>query len=164
MKTFIAKDVIMKPTVTIGDYCSIAEGVYFHWNQTHPCILNPKIVTSNSFHNWWGVEDFPIQEEKGTIEIGNDVWIGREAKILDGISIGDGAIVGAYSVVTKNVPPYAVVAGNPAVIKKFRFDQVTIDRLRKLKWWKWDVDTVKARMKDFLNVYIFLDKYEKEIL
>lgn len=160
MKTFVAKDVIMKPTVRVGDYCSIAEGVYFHWNQTHPCIQNPKIVTTNSFNSFWGNKDFPAQEEKGTIDIGNDVWIGREAKILDGVSIGDGAIVGAYSVVSKNVPPYAVVVGNPAEIKKFRFDQKTIDRLRKLKWWEWSEDTVKARMTDFLNVYLFLDKYE----
>jgi len=159
MKTFIAGDVKVKANVKIGEYCGIAEGVFFHWNLTHPCVINPKIVTSNSFNSWWGDKNFPAQVDEGDIVIGNDVWIGREAKILDGVTIGDGAIVGAYSVVTKDVPPYAVVAGNPAIIKKFRFDQKTIDRLRKLKWWEWSEEVVKERMADFLNVYLFLDKY-----
>jgi len=159
MKTYIVQSVTVPPNTTIGDYSSIAEGVYFHWNQTHPCVINRKIVCSGSFFNFWGHEDFPVQEDKGTIIVGNDVWIGRKAKILDGVTIGDGAIVGAYSVVTKNVPPFAVVAGNPAQIKKFRFDQETIDALRKIAWWKWDEETVKKRMIDFLDVYLFIKKY-----
>lgn len=164
MKTYIVPTVQMRPNVTVGNYSSIAEGVYFHWNQTHPCVTDPKIVCTGSFQNLWGDKNFPPQEDKGLIVIGNDVWIGREAKILDGVTIGDGAIVGAYSVVAKNVPPFAVVAGNPAEIKKFRFDQKTIDSLRKIKWWDWDEETMKKRMLDFHNVYLFIQKYETSVV
>ena len=75
--------------------------------------------------------------------VGNDVWIGQKATILPGVHIGDGAIIGACSVVTKDVPPYSVVAGNPAEVKKYRFDKETIDLLLKLKWWDKDIEEIK---------------------
>jgi virginiamycin A acetyltransferase len=75
--------------------------------------------------------------------VGNDVWIGQKATILPGIHIGDGAIIGACSVVTKDVPPYSVVAGNLAQVKKYRFDKETIDLLLKLKWWDKDIEEIK---------------------
>ena len=75
---------------------------------------------------------------KGDIRIGNDVWIGEDAKILSGVTIGDGAVIGANSLVTKNVPPYAVVGGVPAKIIKYRFPENVISRLLQIKWWDWD--------------------------
>ena len=72
---------------------------------------------------------------KGDIIVGNDVWFGRECRILPGVKIGDGAIIGAYSVVTKDVPPYTVVGGNPARFLKKRFDDELIDLLLRLRWW-----------------------------
>ena len=73
----------------------------------------------------------------------NDVWIGQNATILPGVHIGDGAIIGANAFVAKDVPPYAVVVGNPAVIKKYRFDKETIDLLLELKWWDKDIEEIK---------------------
>lgn len=75
---------------------------------------------------------------KGDIVIGNDVWIGRESVIMPGVTIGDGAIVAAYSVVTKDVPPYGVAGGNPATLLKRRFDDELIKLLLRLKWWDFE--------------------------
>ena len=75
---------------------------------------------------------------KGDTIIGNDVWIGRESVIMPGVKIGDGAIIGAYSVVTKDVPPYSVAGGNPAKFIKKRFDEELIELLLKIKWWDFE--------------------------
>ena len=85
----------------------------------------------------------PCTPNRGDTVVGNDVWIGQNATILPGVHIGDGAVIGANAVVAKDVPPYAVVVGNPAVIKKYRFDQETIDLLLKLKWWDKDIEEIK---------------------
>ena len=74
---------------------------------------------------------------KGDVLIGNDVWIATEAIIMSGVTIGDGVVIGARAVVTKNVPPYTIVAGNPAIVMKQRFDDKTIQRLLDVKWWSW---------------------------
>ena len=79
----------------------------------------------------------PVTKHKEYCHIGNDVWIAAGAQVLHKVSIGDGAIVGGGAVVTKNVPPYAIVAGVPARIIKFRFDEKTICELLKIKWWDW---------------------------
>lgn len=75
---------------------------------------------------------------KGDINVGNDVWIGSNVKILSGVNIGDGAIIGANSLVTKDIPPYAIAGGNPAKIIKYRFDNETNDKLLKIQWWNFD--------------------------
>ena len=75
--------------------------------------------------------------------VGNDVWIGQNVTILPGVHIGDGAIIGANSVVAKDVPPYSVVVGNPAEVKKYRFDEDTREFLLKLKWWDKDVEIIR---------------------
>jgi acetyltransferase-like isoleucine patch superfamily enzyme len=80
---------------------------------------------------------------KGDIVIGNDVWIGYEAVIMPGVHIGDGAIIGTRAVVTKDVPPYAIVGGVPTQIIKNRFNDPTIQMLLKIKWWNWDIQKIK---------------------
>ena len=85
-------------------------------------------------------------DNKGDIIIGNDVWIGYEAVILSGITIGDGAIIGTRAVVTKDVPPYTIVGGVPAKPIRKRFDDVTIARLLELKWWDWSEERIKANL------------------
>ncbi len=85
------------------------------------------------------VEDLPY---KGDTVIGNDVWIGMEAMIMPGVHIGDGAIAAARSVVTRDVPPYSIVGGNPARIIKRRFDCEVVDLLLQIKWWDWDIERI----------------------
>ena len=85
-------------------------------------------------------------DNKGDIVVGNDVWIGYEAVILSGVTIGDGAIIGARAVVTKDVLPYTIVAGVPARPIRKRFDEETIARLEQLRWWDWPEDEIRRNI------------------
>ena len=124
----------------IGKYCSIAPHVYIS-PYSHP---TKYLSTSSSFyklHTSNGIatsnapdDPFQFEEFKGC-NIGNDVWIAVNAVILDGITIGDGAVIAANSTVTHDIPPYAIVAGSPARIIKYRFSQDIIDRLLAIRWW-----------------------------
>lgn len=88
--------------------------------------------------------------------VGNDVWIGARAMLLDGVRVGDGAIVGAGAVVTRDVPPYAIVVGSPAKVVRFRFDDARIARLLQLSWWLWSDELIRQRVEAFSNVETFL--------
>lgn len=100
---------------------------------------------------------------KGQILIGNDVWIGNDVTILGGVRIGNGAVVAAGSVVVKDVPPYAIVGGNPAKVIRYRFSQETIQKLQRIAWWNWDETTLRARKEDMQGeVEAFADKYDRE--
>lgn len=133
----------------IGKFCAIASGTKFIMGAANHRISS---VTTYPFHVFGGEWSKRTPEHlsqlpyKGDIVIGNDVWIGRESTILPGVKIGDGAIIGAYSVVTKNVSPYSVVGGNPAQFIKKRFDDVLIDILLKLQWW----DFAPEKLVEFL--------------
>ena len=122
----------------IGKFCSIASGAKFIMGPANHRLSS---VTTYPFHVFGGVwaENTPPHLDqlprKGDIVVGNDVWIGRESVILPGVTIGDGAIIAAYSVVTRDVPPYGVAGGNPARLIKKRFHDSLIDVLCKLKWW-----------------------------
>lgn len=101
---------------------------------------------------------------KGDIVVGNDVWIGYQSCISSGVTIGNGAIIGARSVITKDVPPYAIVAGNPAKFVRYRFPQETIDKLESLAWWDWDISVIKGAIPLLLSNKIdeFFTSPEKE--
>ena len=134
----------------IGKFCAIAPGVKFIMNGANHKTNAISTYPFSLFGNGWEVvmpklEELPF---KGDTVIGNDVWIGYEAFILPGIHIGDGAIIAAKSIVTKDVPPYAVVGGNPAKIIKARFDESTISQLEILKWWNWEI----AKITKYLSV------------
>lgn len=105
----------------------------------------------------------PTLENQRTV-IGNDVWIGAGAILLGhngGLRIGDGAIVGAGAVVTRDVPPYAIVGGNPARIIRYRFDERTIKKLLDIKWWDWPPAKIMAAKADFMDMSFFLEKYDR---
>ncbi len=125
----------------IGKFCAIASGTKFIMGSANHRISS---VTTYPFYVFGGAwsERTPSHLSqlpfKGDIVIGNDVWIGRESVIMPGVTIGDGAIVAAYSVVTKDVPPYGVVGGNPATLLKRRFDDELIKLLLRLKWWDFE--------------------------
>lgn len=91
-------------------------------------------------------------DNKGDIVIGNDVWIGFEAVIMAGVTIGDGAIIASRAVVTKDVPPYSIVGGTPAKLIRKRFTDEQIDKLLRLKWWDWDEEKVRQNIDKIMDV------------
>lgn len=129
----------------IGKFCSIACGTKFLFNSANHAMASLSTYPFPLFFEEWGLEKNDITESwdnKGNIIIGNDVWIGFEAVILAGVTIGDGAIIGTRAVVTKDVPPYTIMGGVPAKPIRKRFDNATISKLLKIKWWDWSEEKI----------------------
>lgn len=134
----------MGDKLIIGKFCAIARGVEFVMNGANHMLDCMSTYPFEIIDEFKGLSrPFGMRGNRGDTVVGNDVWIGQDATILPGIHIGDGAIIGANSVVTKDVPPYSVVAGNPAVIKKYRFDAETIQLLLEFKWWNKPIEEIK---------------------
>ncbi len=131
---------------TIGAYCSIANDVFMGLG-SHP---KEHFSTSPLFYRVRNTFNLSIIDcdlnfdECSPIIIGNDVWIGARAIIMDGVTVGDGAIVAANAVVTKDVPPYAIVAGIPAKVLSYRFQQEKVDMLLSLKWWDLPIEEINT--------------------
>ena len=128
--------------LAIGRFCSIACGASFLMNSANHAMGSLSTYVFPIFYEEWdhGMVVTEAWDNRGDILIGNDVWIGYEAVILSGVTIGDGAIVAARSVVTKDVPPYTIVGGVPAKPIRRRFDRETIDALLELRWWDWPAE------------------------
>ena len=121
----------------IGKFVAIAQAAQFIMNGANHPLSGFSTFPFSSFEGWQ--ENAPVEwPNKGDTIIGNDVWIGREAVIMPGVTIGHGAIIGSRAVVAKDVPPYAVAVGNPAKIAKLRFDEATIEALLEIAWWDWE--------------------------
>jgi acetyltransferase-like isoleucine patch superfamily enzyme len=136
--------------VTIGKWCSIAEAVEIMPGGNHRI----DTVTSYPMHQYLvpdHMERVGKPWSKGDVVIGNDVWIGRGAKILGGVTVGDGAVIAAWSVVTKSVAPYAIVAGVPARTVRHRFSPEIVERLLRIRWWDWDDEHVHERMEELTS-------------
>ena len=133
----------------IGKFCAIAEGARFIMNGANHAMSGFSTYPFNIFGHGWE-QGFDVstwsQEMRGDTVVGNDVWIGMEALILPGVAIGHGAIAAAKSVVSHDVPPYAIVAGNPAKVVKMRFDRKTVERLLAVAWWDWPVDKITRNL------------------
>lgn len=130
----------------IGKFCSIACGATFIFNSANHRQSALSTYTFPLFYEEWQLDKQEVTsawDNKGDIIIGNDVWIGYEATILSGVRIGDGAIIGARALVTKDVPPYTVVGGVPAKELKQRFDPSTIQKLQQLQWWDWPYEKIQ---------------------
>ena len=129
----------------IGKFCQIGAGVEFVMNGANHQMNAVSTYPFYIFGSWdqsaLSKEDLPF---KGDTVVGNDVWIGQNSTILPGVHIGDGAIIGLNSVVTRDVPPYTIVAGNPAKAVRKRFDDELIDLLLKLKWWDKSIEEINA--------------------
>lgn len=133
----------------IGKFCSIACGTKFIFTSANHSLKSLSTYSFPIFFDEWDLDASNITdawENKGDIVVGNDVWIGYEAVILSGVTIGDGAIIGARAVVTKDVPPYTIVGGVPAKPIRKRFDDAIIAKLLKLKWWDWPKERIKANL------------------
>ncbi len=146
-------------TLKIGKFCSFARGT--------------TIMLGNADHRSDFVTTYPFNilfkefskiprfsSSKGDVVIGNDVWVARGALIMSGVSIADGAIIGANSVVTHNVEPYTIVAGNPAKPIRKRFDTKTIDALLKIRWWNWSIQRIQENVPLLLSdrIELFIKK------
>ncbi len=133
----------------IGKLCSIASGSKFLFSGSSHALGSFSIYPFPLFYEAWGLKPEDSGEAfdlKGDTVIGNDVWIGFEAVIMPGVTIGDGAIIGSKAVVTKDVEPYTIVGGMPAKPIRKRYDDATIQELLALKWWDWPVEKVKKAM------------------
>lgn len=139
--------------IQIGKFCSIARNVTiqeFNHNLS-------RFSTYNINRNILGT-DVSDNISKGDIIIGNDVWIGASSTIVSGVKIGHGAVIAANSVVTKDVLPYSIVAGNPAKHIRFRFEENKIAKLLDLAWWEWSPTEIKARINELDSVVVSNDK------
>ncbi len=152
-----AEGVVTK--LKIGSFCSLSDGVTILLGGEH----RMDWVTTYPLHHLFGkkrVAGYP--RSKGDVIIGNDVWIGTDALILSGVEIGNGAVIAARSVVTKDVPPYSIIAGNPAKIIRFRFKKSIISDLQKIAWWDWPLSKIEKAWPFLLSTDIeaFITRYK----
>ena len=140
---------INRDRLIIGIFCSIACGAKFLFNSANHTLSSLSTYPFPLFFEEWGLEKRNVAaswDNKGDIVLGNDVWIGYEAVIMAGVTIGDGAIIGARAVVTKDVPPYTVAGGIPAKPIKKRYPEETIAALSELKWWDWPEERIAQNL------------------
>ncbi len=153
--------------VSLGSFCAVSWDVIFNLDN----------IGDHNYHNvssyglnrfdWVVPYNFEVAPGICRINIGNDVWIGRGCNLKSAnrnkpLIIGDGAVIASDSVVVKNVPPYAIVGGNPAQIIKYRFDEKIIEKLLKIKWWDWDIDKIHDNFKYFNRVEEFVEMHDKK--
>lgn len=135
-----------KVKLIIGKFCAIAAEAKFIMTGDHKLdaiSTYPFPIFQHGWENVYDVKDLPV---KGDLIIGNDVWVGYDSLIKNGVNVGHGAIIAARAVVVKDVPPYSIVAGNPAKVVKMRFDPQTIDRLLQIAWWDWDIEKINRHL------------------
>lgn len=127
----------------IGKFCMIASDVQFIMNGANHLSRAISAYPFAVFGNGWeGAMEGKAYPNKGDLTIGNDVWLGYKATIMAGVTIGDGAIIGSHSIVTKDVPPYTIVGGNPAKEIRKRFSEEVINKLLEIKWWNWNLEKI----------------------
>lgn len=154
-------DVSRIMNTTIGNFCSIGHSCRIGTRQ-HPSRIfvstSPIFYSVDNGCKMTFVKENLFEESK-QIEIGNDVWVGLNSIILDGVKIGDGAIIGAGAVVTKNVDDYAIVGGVPAKLIRYRFEKQQIDFLKSFKWWDKDIKWIEKNHESFINIDDFIESH-----
>ncbi len=131
----------------IGKFCMIASDVTFIMNGANHLTDAFSTYPFAIFGEGWAdAMEGKTYPQKGNITIGNDVWIGYNATIMAGVTVGDGAIIATNATVVKDVPPYAIVGGNPAKVLKKRFSEATIEHLLRLQWWNWPIEKITANV------------------
>lgn len=136
--------------IVIGNFCSIARGTSIQEHNHNMKSLTTYFIKYRVFGDEYGIDAV----SKGPVIIGNDVWVGAGCIILTGVTIGDGAVIAANSVVTSDIPPYAIAGGTPAKVIKYRFSENIINLLLEIKWWNWDIDRIKRNKQLFYSEYI----------
>ncbi|MDE6664336.1 MAG: CatB-related O-acetyltransferase [Lachnospiraceae bacterium] len=141
----------------IGKFCSIACGAKFIFTSANHTLRSLSTYPFPLFFEEWGLDKADVADSwdnKGDIVVGNDVWIGYEAVIMSGVTIGDGAIIGTRAVVTKDIPPYTIVGGVPAKPIRKRFADDIVASLLDIKWWEWETEKIKRNISEIQNGYI----------
>ena len=152
----------------VGKYCSIGPNIWailhgahaMHSVTTYPLHIIPEIDAAMKSEN---IHPESNRVQKGDIIIGNDVWIGMNCTILAGVMVNDGAVLGAGSMITKDVPPYAIVAGNPARVVGYRFTEAQISALLRIKWWDWSREKIIEYWKELFqmhNIDKFIEQFD----
>lgn len=149
----------------VGQFCSFAYGAHIILGGEH----RADFVSTYRFPAYPPFKDAHLHladdtsVTKGAVVIGNDVWLGHQTLVLSGVTIGDGAVIGAGSVVRHDIPPYAIVAGNPARVAGFRFPPEQIEALLELKWWDWPVGRISSHMDRFMSddIAAFIDAAQR---
>jgi len=152
-----------KVKLVIGKFCAIAAETKFIMTGDHKLdaiSTFPFPIFGNGWEKAYNVFDLPV---KGDLVVGNDVWFGYSTLIRNGVTIGDGAIIAAGSVVVEDVPAYSIVGGNPAKVIRMRFDDNTIKRLLKISWWNWDIKKINENLKILCNLDVDLLERAGEI-
>lgn len=143
--------------LVIGKFCAIGCGTKFLMNGANHRLRGLSAYPFNLFGKGWErvtpeLSDLPM---RGDTVIGHDVWIGYDSLIMPGITVGDGAIIGARAVVTKDVPPYAIVGGSPAHVLKMRFEPEDVERLLAIQWWHWSVEKITRNLEKIVGADVF---------
>lgn len=138
----------------IGKFCSIACGAKFIFTSANHTLKSLSTYPFPLFFEEWDLDKANVTDSwdnKGDIVVGNDVWIGYEAVIMSGVTIGDGAIIGTRAVVTKDIPPYTIVGGVPAKPIRKRFAEDIVASLLEIKWWEWETEKIKRNISAIQN-------------
>lgn len=145
--------------ISVGNYCSIAAKVFACGNGAfHASMLNKKAVSNFPFSPTFE-KDYPSSAKNQSIVIKNDVWIGHEAVLMGNITIGNGAIIGTRAIVTKDVPDYGVVVGNPGKLIKYRFTEQQIEKLLQIAWWNWELKVIQERLQYLSDIDLLIEKF-----
>lgn len=152
--------------LVIGKFCAIAQDTKFLMTGDHKLdgiSTYPFIIFQQGWEHAFNFNEFPV---KGDIVVGNDVWFAYNSFIKGGVTIGHGAIIAANAVVVKDVPPYAIVAGNPAKVVKMRFDTLSIDKLLQIAWWDWPIEQITEHLSIICqgNVDSLMEIYTNKII
>jgi len=131
--------------LVIGRYCALAEGVRFVMAGANHAMLGPSTFPFGIFGGAWAETTMDLvmsAPSRGDTVVGNDVWLGYRTLVMPGVTVGDGAVVAAASVITSDIPPYAIAGGNPARVLRMRYEPDDVDRLLRAAWWNWPVELV----------------------
>lgn len=139
--------------LVIGAYCAIAQNTHFLMNAANHQTTGISAFPFPVFGGAWleHMEQFALRPGKGDTTVGNDVWLGYDWLILPGVTIGDGAVIAARSVVASDIPPYAIAGGNPARMVRSRFDDDEIALLEQIQWWSWPVEHVSSALETIMG-------------